>query len=299
MRLKQLIYHSRPINLVIVAITQFIIIAFLYSWEFSSLHLTFKPLMIFSLILLCTILITISGYLINDYFDYEIDSINKSNSARLRKIELLAPYFIILLLGLVIALFIAYRLGNLMYTFNYFLAVAMLFLYASHFKSTGLFGNFIVSIFSSLVIGIIWYVYELIHQSATQSQGQVLIIFMSFIFLISMAREIVKDCQDLEGDAKFGLQTLPIKIGIYKAVIFAGFFLGALITICLFWLYHSFSNLPINLNVLLGIIIALVCFTMIKVLKSKTEFDFKSSSKLLKICMALGIFYLLAISFQL
>lgn len=301
----------------IVAFTQFIIIGFLFSWEFKDyskhselLGLTttwgsepysfgLENLMIFACIIICTLIITIGGYLINDYFDYEIDNVNKPSPSRMKKVELLKGYFISIFIGLLIAFFLSFRLGNLYYCFYYFVAIILLFFYASHLKALGLLGNLVVAIFSSLVIAIIWYVFTLQYDSILFVKAEVLYIFMSFIFLTSIAREVIKDCQDIVGDSQFGLKTLPIKIGKEKAVYFVSFFLATLLVISGLWLNHSYSFFPLYSNLLFAAIIIFLIFITYKSHQAKEEQDFKFVSTLLKSCMSLGLLYLLIISIQL
>ena len=251
------------------------------------------PIIVFPAFILCTILITIAGYLINDFFDYKIDEINKPSKLRLSKASILKLYFFNVVLGLLIAIFIANKFGNLNYVFVYLLAVIILFLYASHFKELGLFGNLVVSIFSSLVIGVSWYFYNLFCSSEPSSQtNSIIILFMCFVFLCSMAREIVKDCQDIIGDSALGLRTLPIRIGINKTTFFIQFYIAALILVIFIWIHYTFPIFPLYKSLILGLINVILIYTAFKTNKAKDALEFKSISKLLKLSMALGILYL-------
>ena len=185
MWLKQFIYHSRPINLLIVAITQAIILAFLFSWDQSQILISTSTILIFGSILLCTSIITICGYLINDYFDYEIDSTNKSSQIRFDKITLLKSYFGSIFIGLLLGIYLAFQLEEPLYLSIYLLAVILLFCYASYFKQNGLIGNFVVSLFSSLVVAIIWYVFELTQFEIPEEKTLVLIVFMCCLLYTS------------------------------------------------------------------------------------------------------------------
>ena len=302
--LKKILYHYRPINLFIVCVTQLVVLTFLIQ---NSNSVNCFPIIVFPAIFACTVIITISGYLINDYFDYSIDEINKPLKQRLSKDSLLRLYLFNVTLGLVLAIFIANEIGNLFYTLIYFLATLLLFLYASHFKRLGLIGNVVVSSFSSLVIAIIWFVFkvfcipiqnDLPNTILVQkvNKESILLLFMCFVFLSSMAREIIKDCQDISGDSKFGLQTLPIRIGINRTIFFVNFFLAILIIVSCTWIYSTLATMPIYKSVILVLIIFTIIYSMIKTNKAKNSEDFKFVSKILKTCMGFGILYLFTLS---
>ncbi len=241
-------------------------------------------------------LITLAGYLINDFYDYEIDQINKPSAHRFTRSIILKFYFGSIIIGLLIAVGIANSLGNLNYLFVYLVATGLLFLYASYFKGFGLSGNLIVSIFSSMVIAIIWFVFYLYCGPIVEQKAQTLILFMCFVFLSSLAREIIKDCQDIEGDSKFNLKTLPIRIGVLKTSIFINFILLALILTIGAWLYSSYASMPLYKTLILGSTIWLIAKAIYLTNKARTSKDFKLISGLLKICMAIGITYLFTLS---
>jgi len=293
--LRKIIYHARLINLLIVGITQSIIIFLLFKHETSGES---NASLVYFAIIACTILISLGGYLINDYFDYEIDSINKRPKHRFDKAQLLQSYFISNIAGFGIGCYVCSLVDNYYYLLVYILAIVLLFLYASHFKKQGLVGNMIVSLFSSLVIALLWYVQAYFGVKVDDFQQSILIFFMSFIFLSSMARELVKDCQDLEGDKAFGLFTLPIRIGIEKTGFFIGLFLIVLLIVLVSWIYwlQPYRNLLVQASLLPIILINI--YLVFKNFKARSKKDFAFISNSIKVMMALGIISLALISYQ-
>ncbi len=244
--------------------------------------------------MVCTLLITIGGYIINDYFDYDIDLINKPNKLQLNKVELILPYFGVTLIGFGLAIYISQLLDKLNYSTIYIIAVLFLFIYASHFKGKGLIGNVLVSTYSSLVIGVLWFTHSKIEGMISDDKQITLLIFMSFIFFSSIAREIIKDCQDIKGDAQYGMETLPIKIGIDKAIFFAIFFLLTLATICTTWILTS-NNTNIQ-KLIFAPALVLIILVSVKTYSARTSADFKFISTLIKVSMAFGLIYLFYLS---
>ena len=104
-----------------------------------------------------------------------------------------------------------------------------------------------------------------------------------------MAREIIKGCEDIEGDKNQGVKTLAIKIGIKSSrnisVIFA-------LLAVVFFILPVFTNI---LNIFLFIIFMIiglieVGYTIVLMLTSDLgKEDLKKISLLLKIGMFLGL----------
>ncbi|MEI9957753.1 MAG: UbiA family prenyltransferase [Ferruginibacter sp.] len=53
--------------------------------------------------------------------------------------------------------------------------------------------------------------------------------YAAFAFIISLIREVIKDMEDMEGDAKYGCKTMPIVWGIPAAKVFTAVWLIVLI----------------------------------------------------------------------
>ena len=183
------------------------LIALLALPDSMQVRLVYEPFLVFSVVFLATG----AGNAINDYFDYEIDSINRPKrpipSGRVsRKTSL---YLSLLLFGIGIVL--SYWLGPiclLLAGFNSLLLV----LYSSTFKRMALAGNIIVAylVGSTFLFGSALEIFE-----GTGIQSTIILFLLAV--LATLAREIVKDIQDIEGDSRAEARTLPIVIGKMKA----------------------------------------------------------------------------------
>ncbi len=58
-------------------------------------------------------------------------------------------------------------------------------------------------------------------------------LYGGFAFVISLIREVIKDMEDMEGDARYGCKTMPIVWGIPVAKVFTGVWLMVLTGSCL------------------------------------------------------------------
>jgi len=90
--------------------------------------------------------------------------------------------------------------------------------YASYLKRTLLIGNIVISGLVALSIIIVG-VFELIPAMTEINQQTQLVFFKMildyalFAFSLNLLREIAKDIEDIDGDYKAGMNTLPIAIG--------------------------------------------------------------------------------------
>ncbi|MBI5463319.1 MAG: geranylgeranylglycerol-phosphate geranylgeranyltransferase [Ignavibacteriales bacterium] len=145
-----------------------------------------------------------SGNAINDVFDLEIDRHNRPErplpNGNLTLLEAKLVWGIGSISGIVIALFI----NQLVLSIVVF-SVSILFLYSMRFKRKALIGNLIISGETGLAL--------LVGAAALDTPAAGMIP-AEFAFLATLAREIVKDVEDIEGDRKVEAMTLPVKYGV-------------------------------------------------------------------------------------
>lgn len=239
--------------------------------------------------------ITGSGMVINDYYDVEIDKINRPErpiprgSITLRQAKIL--WISTLLIGIILAI-----LHNILFSLGYLnIIIAVFFgfigwLYAAWGKKNGFFGNIIVSI--SFSIGLI---YGAVLNSSIVP-NYIYYFFLTSFFLL-LTREIIKGCEDIEGDKKEGVKTLAIRIGIKKST-FVSIICGILAIV--FYILPFFTEILNQLLFLISMFFGLtiVIYSVILMLKRNLERkDFKKISLLLKIGAFLGLIAFLFASF--
>jgi 4-hydroxybenzoate polyprenyltransferase len=245
-----------------------------------------------------TVLITLGGYLINDYFDIETDKIN--DKSRLSPKSLLLLYFVILFLGFILAFALALSLGQPALSLIYLIAVALLYMYSAKWKRQVLIGNVIVSLFTAAVPLILLYAerdqLDMLNVTSIESTTSSIVFFSAFTFLISMVREIIKDIEDLEGDSAAGYKTLPIVYGIERAKTIAGFYGFVLMGTLLLWQLYSLRFTSDNLLTHLFVFIFLyapVIFLVVKLLGKSAHWT--SLSQLCKAIMLFGLLLIIII----
>jgi len=144
-----------------------------------------------------------AGNVINDYFDHRIDAINKPGrpipSGRIRLKTALIYSISLFIIGIIIAFFISLIMGIIA-----LLSSILMIWYAYSLKRMVIIGNLSISFLTGLcfVFG------------GIAANEIITSIYLGFYaFLMTMAREIVKDMEDMEGDKADGANTLPIAHG--------------------------------------------------------------------------------------
>lgn len=163
-----------------------------------------------------TISASSAGMVINDYFDYDIDIINRPDRVLPRNIisRKNAAFFALILFALAY-IFIGFT--NLLCIGIGYPAVVLIFVYSWKLKRQPFIGNFVVAFLTSLT---------LVYGGAAASNVVLVTMLAICAFFANLSREIVKDIEDIRGDERLGSKTFPILYGILKASLVAAIFLS-------------------------------------------------------------------------
>ena len=154
---------------------------------------------------LASALVTSSSFAVNDYFDYNIDRVNKPGKPIPSGV---VPRDRALVFGaaLFLAGFSASLAANLSATLLLLITYGLSLLYNGYAKKTGLLGNIIVSFSVSMA-----FVYGSL--TAVNSADPV-VLFVAFLsFFINLGREVVQSIQDMEGDRVEGVRSVALVKG--------------------------------------------------------------------------------------
>ncbi|HTR81589.1 MAG TPA: geranylgeranylglycerol-phosphate geranylgeranyltransferase [Bacteroidota bacterium] len=218
------------------------------------------------------------GMVVNDIFDIEIDRINKplrplpSGTVSPRA----AAFFYAALtgVGLLLNLFLHSRAQSIALG-----AAALIFFYSYKLKSTPLVGNLSVGVLTGLT-----FIYG---GAAVGAIGRALVPAL-FAFLINAGREVVKDMEDLEGDARNNARTFPVVYGMKAAsVVATGFLVAVLAATIIPYADHQYGLLYF-IVVTVGVD-AVIVITLISLWKNPSTENLNRISTILKYDMLVGL----------
>ena len=252
----------------------------------------------FALLVIATLCIAAAGNVINDIYDVEIDRINKPQKvligSKITEQTANRLYIVLSTIGVAIGFYLSNRIGKSSFAAIFIVFSALLYLYSSYLKGMFLVGNILVSVLVAMSL-LILALFDLlpaitVENQASQSEVfKIVLNYALFAFFINLIREIVKDLQDINGDKKGGMNTLPITIG-RKRTMKVVFILGAIAVLgVVFYMYENLYNVQVLMLYFLFAILAPLLYFCVKAWDAKTNKDYAFLSKLLKIIMFLGI----------
>lgn len=242
----------------------------------------------FFFLTLSTTLIAAAGYIINDYFDRAIDAVNKPGKVivgRIVSVNVAFSLYVVLNAAAIsLAAIVAFKAHHVEWLLLQFACIILLWFYSTHFKRQYMIGNLVVSLLAALTI-LVLVVYKpaISMPQANTGHSTVLAGFAFFAFMLTWMREIVKDMEDVEGDAQYHCQTMPLKSGMKFSARFTKVLCAVTLVILLAFDYK-----------LLLVAVPLIVWAL-RFSGNKTRQQYHAASRQLKFIMLLGacslIFY--------
>ncbi|MEP7279528.1 MAG: geranylgeranylglycerol-phosphate geranylgeranyltransferase [Bacteroidota bacterium] len=292
-------------NLVFIVLTQFLFYSCIIVTTYGHHAVPSAWFLSWSLLwwlAAASVLIAAAGYIINDYFDLNIDQVNKPANIIIQKfIKRRWAIFWHLSLsfaGVVITFVISWKIGNWVIGPANLATVFLLLFYSTTFKKKFLIGNIIISLLTAWVVFVLYFseldlvvfTRQTIYHTAMTRIFKLAVLYGGFAFIISLVREVIKDMEDIKGDELYGCRTMPVVWGVPAAKVFAGVWLIVLILAVIIILVYA---------VLIGWWFAAVfAFTLVviplaMILRSLylavTSSEFHAISTLIKLVMLTGI----------
>lgn len=200
---------SRIPSLLIISITQVFTAVYLVS-DFSNKYSIIYSID-FILLIISTLMIAAGGFIINDYYDQKIDMINRPKKVvvgtKFRRRLAMLSHSLLSVTGIAIGFWLDIRIGavHIFSTFG-------LWYYSNHLRRLPIIGNMTISFLTSLTLLIVAVFFR---------RHELLVyVYALFAFLTILVREVIKDIEDVKGEAAVGCQTIPVVWGIRGAKAF-------------------------------------------------------------------------------
>jgi 4-hydroxybenzoate polyprenyltransferase len=294
-------------NLIIVALTQLVIKFSLINPFVDNFILSNTQ---FYLLILATVLITASGYIINDIYDVATDTINKNQKRIIGKLiksrNAIFWYIFFNLIGLLLGCYISYIVKKPVFGLIFFYCIFSLWTYSKYIKNSFLLGNLQVSFLTTLSIFNVA-LFDMIPNGINITNGELMIFkiilsYAAFAFITTFIREIIKDMEDMEGDKNINAQTLAITYGIKKTKWIALAFTILTFFGIAYFQYFQYSIISSEFEYEISIwginkiaviytffLQVLLLFLGFKIYHSQVKTDFYFISQLCKFIMIVGI----------
>ena len=271
----------RGYNIPIIALAQYLSAIFIMAPEKRALSV----LLDFNLfiIVIASGLTIASGYIINNFYDSKKDLINRPNKSKLDRLvsqkTKLQVYFTVNFVVALLAFLVSFR-AVLFFSVYIFLIC----FYSHKLKKYPIIGNLTASLLAVLpFLAILLYYKNLYPQIFAHA---------SFLFLLLLIREIIKDLENIKGDIANDYQTMPVKFGeeIAKKTIT----LLTVITILpVYFLVEIYDVGYMDIYFYVSLIILI--FFLIYLWKSDSKPDYLRLHNILKFLVVSGVFCIVLI----
>ena len=258
---------------------------------------------------IASLLIAAAGYIINDYFDLNIDQVNKPGrlivGKTIKRRWAIVFHLLMSLFAVLIGLFVDIRSGTWWIGLSNLACALLLFGYSVTLKRKLLIGNILISALTAWVIMVVFFCFYykgFYCQDCDPGMSDVYrnrfiritFLYAAFAFIISLIREVIKDMEDIEGDAKYGCRTMPIAWGIPATKVFIAVWIivltGILGTVQFYVLQFGWWWSAVYC---VALIVAPLLWVLFKLYKAQVPKDYRLLSAVVKLVMFTGIMSML------
>ena len=282
MKIVSLFSVVRGYNIPIIVLAQYFSAIFILAPEKRAMNV----LLDFNLflIVLASALTIASGYIINSFYDSKKDLINRPNKSILDRLvsqqTKLRVYFTLNFVVAFLAFLVSFR------AFLFFSVYIFLIWFYSHkVKKFVIIGNLMATFMAVLPFFAILLYYKNFYE--------VILAHATFLFLLLLIREMIKDLENIKGDLANDYQTIPILYGetISKKIIT---FLTVLTVIPVYILIEKFDIGYMDMYFYSCLIVLI--FFLLYLWKSSTKEQFLMLHNVLKFLIVAGVFCIVLIN---
>lgn len=199
MKIISLFSVVRGYNIPIIILAQYLSAIFIMAPNKRALDIILD-INLFLIVLLCGLTIA-SGYIINNFYDKEKDLINRPNKSMLDRLvsqkTKLYVYFTVNFIVFLLAFFISFR--AVIFFSSY---IFLIWFYSHKLKKMPVIGNLFAAFLAVLpFFAILLYYKNLFPQIFAHA---------TFLYLLLLIREMIKDLENLKGDIANNYRTIPV-----------------------------------------------------------------------------------------
>ncbi len=306
-------------NLLIVAATQYLMRFAIMQplLSVNGFELQLGELQFF-LLVMCTVLITAAGYVINDYFDTRTDMLNRPETVvvgrQIPRRTAIILHWILNFAAVALGFYLSFYVGVPLLGFTFVFVAGLLWVYSTTYNRQFLTGNLIIAFLTSMVpVMVVLFEIPLLNREygeiirSYQASFNFIIAWVGsfgyFAFLTTLIRELVKDIEDYAGDAEQGRKSVPIVSGIRNTkIIIGGLILVVLMS--LGFLYYAYLRVGfygetdyLSLAWFLFFLFIPLMLLLYRVITGRQKKDYSFAHRLAKLIMLSGLLYSLLVRY--
>ncbi|MBA4153047.1 MAG: ubiquinone biosynthesis protein UbiA [Flavobacterium sp.] len=292
MKIISLFSVVRGYNIPVIILAQYLAAIFILSTDLRALDV----LLDFNLfvIVFASAITIASGYIINSFYDSKKDLINKPNKTMLDRLvsqkTKLQVYFGLNFLVFLMAMIVSWR-ATLFFSSYIFL----IWFYSHKIKKYPIVGNIMAALLAVLpFFGILLYYFKIdgLLENVRNEKYYVIFAHASFLFLLILIREMIKDLENIKGDMAQNYRTLPVILGesFSKKVI------TFLIICSIFPVYILIEIYDVGyMDIYFYVSFIVLIFFIMKLWKSNSKENYLLLHNIIKFIIVAGVFSIILI----
>ena len=274
----------RGYNILVVVIAQYLTSAFILAHDKPLREIFFDPNLFF--LILASSSVIASGYIINNFYDSEKDLINRPKKTMLDRVvsqrTKLSVYFILNFASIFFASYVSFRA-----VVFFSIYIFVIWLYSHRLKKILFLGNLIASILTITPFFIIFVYYK--------NFETVIFIHATFLYLIIVMRELVKDLENMQGDLVQNYHTIPLVYGEK----WSKFFLSVCTVLAIIPIYLLVTRFETGyMNYYFYVSFLFLVIFLLMLYFSKAKWQYLLLHNILKLIIVAGVFSILLIDFD-
>lgn len=266
----------RGYNIMMICIAQYLTAIFILSRQ--PLRQMLLDPRLFAIVLAGALAVA-GGYIINAFYDQEKDLINKPTRTLMERMvgqhTKLSLYFILNFLSVIVASYVSFR-AVLFFSIYIF----MMWFYSHRIKKIVLVGNIVSGILSIIPFFAIFVYYH--------NFQKIIFVHAAFLYYLLLAKDFVKDLQNIKGDFALGYHTIATDYGERSSKQLITVLIG-LTLVCIYFLTAFPDTGSMKYYFILTAIILLGGFLPI-LWKGRTQIHYAFLRNLLKVIIVVGVF---------
>lgn len=271
----------RGYNILILIIAQYLTSAFILAPDLHLRAVIFDPNLFFLILSSATVIA--SGYIINNFYDSEKDLINRPKKTMLDRFvsqrTKLSVYFILNFAAIFFASYVSFRA-----VVFFSIYIFVIWFYSHRLKRILFLGNLVASILAIIPFFVVFIYYK--------NFETVIFIHATFLYLMIVMRELVKDLENLKGDLIQNYKTIPVVYGEKWSKFFLTI-LAAISFIPTLLLITTFDTGKMDYYFYLSLI--LLIFFVLFLYFSTAKWQYLLLHNILKFIIVAGVFSILLI----
>ena len=275
----------RGYNLLMIVLAQYLASIYILSPNLPVRQVVFDVNLF--IIVVATVLVIAAGYIINNFYDAEKDLINKPRKTMLDRLVSqrfkLSSYFVLNFLAVLAASYVSFR--AVLFFSAYIFGI---WFYSHKLKKIPFVGNFVSATLAITPFFAVFVYYK--------NFETVIFVHALFLFLLILARELIKDLENISGDLAQNYRTIPIiyGVGVSKWLIGILMLMTLIPSLLLIFKFDvGYMNYYFAGCILLFILFLAILF------KSSTRKHFLWLHNILKLVIVVGVFSILLIDVDL